>query len=148
MTYPLHERRIWDWALDLARQVSTLSKDPSTKVGAVIFDDRRRLVSAGYNGLPRGVEDRPDRLRDRETKLKMVLHAEKNAVSFATAPLDGATLMCTHPCCTQCTALLIQVGIRHVCWPKPDPVFAERWADDLRLAREMFDEAGVSIHEF
>jgi len=147
MTHPLAEPRIWDWALRMARTVSEMSKDPSTQVGAVIFDQHRRLVSAGYNGLPRGVEDSPRRLFDRETKLKMTIHAEKNAVNFATAPLHGSTLMCTHPCCTQCTAVLIQVGVKTVCWPKPDGLFAERWADDLRLSKEMFDEAGVTIDE-
>ena len=147
MTYPLHEPRIWDWALRMADTVSELSKDPSTKVGAVIFDKNRRLISAGYNGLPRGVKDSSERLYDRETKLKMTLHAEMNAVSFATAPLEGSTLICTHPCCTQCTALLIQVGVAHVCWPRPDARFLERWKPDIILSKQMFDEAGVAIHE-
>lgn len=147
MVFILHEERIWTWAVDMARHISKLSKDPSTQVGAIIFDDKRRLVSAGYNGLPRGVEDSPRRLQDRETKLKMTLHAEKNAVSFATVPLDGSTLVCTHPCCTQCAAMLIQVGVKHVCWPRPEREFAMRWKEDLILAKQMFGEAGVMVHE-
>lgn len=147
MGHPLREHRIWDWALGMARHVSLLSKDPSTQVGAVIFDDRRRIVSAGYNGLPRGVEDSEKRLTDRNTKLKMTLHAEKNAISFATGPLEGATLMCTHPCCTQCAALIIQVGISRVCWPRPNKEFMARWKEDLALSKEMFDEAGVYVDE-
>lgn len=144
--FQFEERRLWTWAIDMAKHVSLLSKDPSTKVGAVIFDEKRRLVSTGYNGLPRGVEDSPERLSNRETKYKMTLHAERNAMAFATAPLDGATLFCTHPCCTQCAAQAIQMGIKHVCWPTPDPVFAQRWADDIKLSMEMFDEAGVTTH--
>lgn len=144
--FQFEERRLWTWAIDMAKHVSLLSKDPSTKVGAVIFDEKRRLVSTGYNGLPRGVEDSPERLSNRETKYKMTLHAERNAMAFATAPLDGATLFCTHPCCTQCAAQAIQMGIKHVCWPTPDPVFAQRWADDIKLSIEMFDEAGVTTH--
>lgn len=140
------EERLWQWAIDMAKHVSKLSKDPSTKVGAVIFDDKRRLVSAGYNGLARGVEDKPERLLDRETKYKMILHAERNAMAFATAPLEGATLFCTHPCCTQCAAQVIQMGIKHVCWPTPQIEFSDRWADDLKLSMEMFNEAGVSVH--
>jgi len=138
--------RMWYWAKGMARHVSKLSKDPSTKVGAVIFDNKRRLISAGYNGFARGVQDSSTRLRDRDTKLKMTLHAEKNAIAFATAPLDGATLFCTHPCCTQCAAMIIQVGIKHVCWPRPDAAFVKRWADDMALSKEMFAEAGVHIH--
>lgn len=144
--FQFEERRLWTWAIDMAKHVSVLSKDPSTKVGAVIFDEKRRLVSTGYNGLPRGVEDSPERLSNRETKYKMTLHAERNAMAFATAPLDGATLFCTHPCCTQCAAQAIQMGIKHVCWPTPDPVFAQRWVDDIKLSMEMFDEAGVTTH--
>ena len=146
VTFPFEDQRLWTWAIDMAKHVSKLSKDPSTKVGAVIFDDKRRLVSAGYNGLPRGVEDRVDRLSDRETKYKMILHAERNAMAFATGSLEGATLFCTHPYCTQCAAQAIQMGIKHVCWPTPDEAFSDRWAKDLELSMEMFNEAGVMTH--
>jgi len=147
MSFPLDEQRIWDWALGMAQHVAKLSKDPSTKVGAVIFDGKRRIISAGYNGLPRGVEDYPSRLHNRDLKLKMTLHAEKNAISFATGQLEGSTIMVTHPCCTQCAALLIQNGVAHVCWPAPTSEFKLRWMDDLALAEQMFNEAGVKIHE-
>ncbi|NCA14162.1 MAG: hypothetical protein EBS89_08535, partial [Proteobacteria bacterium] len=74
----------WDrWFLGLAHYVSTASKDPSTKVGAVIVDAERRVVSVGYNGLPRGVEDSEERLHNREVKYKMIIHAERNAILFA-----------------------------------------------------------------
>ena len=42
---------------NLAKHIGSWSKDPSTKVGAVIVDDKNRIVSVGYNGFPRGVED-------------------------------------------------------------------------------------------
>src|ERR1051326_2813900 len=52
----------WDRRfLELAKHVSSWSKDPSTKVGAVIVDANRRVVATGYNGFPRGVEDTPER---------------------------------------------------------------------------------------
>jgi len=145
--YPLDTERLQSWAIDMARHVAKLSKDPSTKVGAVLFDSKRRFVSAGYNGLPRGVEDKPERLTDRDVKYKMIRHAEANAIAFATAPLDGATLVVTHPCCAQCAGAAIQAGVAHVVWPKPDAAFTKRWADDLHLVQEMFQEAGVHIHE-
>jgi len=145
--YPLNTERLQSWAIDMAKHVAQLSKDPSTKVGAILLDSKRRFVSAGYNGLPRGVEDKPERLMDREVKYKMIRHAEANAIAFATAPLDGATLVVTHPCCAQCAGAAIQAGIAHVVWSKPDAAFTKRWADDLVLVREMFKEAGVEIHE-
>lgn len=146
MTFAFEEDRLWKWAVGTAKHVATLSKDPSTKVGAVIFDDKKRLVSAGYNGLPRGVLDSEARLTNRDLKYKMILHAEVNALSFATAPVEGSTLFCTHPCCTQCAAQLIQRGVKHVCWPTPEAAFAKRWADDLALSMEMLTEAGVRMH--
>jgi dCMP deaminase len=147
MTNPLGTPRLQDWALGMARHVAKLSKDPSTQVGAVIFDPKRRLVSAGYNGFARGVPDDPALLMDRDKKYKLILHAEKNAILFATAPLEGCTLVVTHPCCAQCAALLVQAGIRHVLWPTPDAAFLARWYEDLKLTRLQFEAAGVEIKE-
>lgn len=144
--FEFEEERMWDWAIGLAQHVSLLSKDPSTKVGAAIFDDKRRLISVGYNGFARGVEDSPKRLWDRETKYKMILHAERNAIAFATTSLEGSTLFCTHPCCVQCAAQVIQMGIKHVCWSTSDRDYVERWAADTKLSMEMLNEAGVTVH--
>lgn len=45
----------WDeYFLNIAKTVAERSKDPSTKVGAVIIDKHRRPVSFGYNGLIQG----------------------------------------------------------------------------------------------
>ncbi len=145
--YPLNTTRLEGWAIDMARHVAKLSKDPSTRVGAVIFTPERRFISAGYNGLPRGVADTEERLTNRDVKYKMIRHAEANAISFATAPLVGATLVATHPCCAQCAGAAIQAGVAHLVWPKPEPTFAARWADDMRLVRDMCFEAEVEIHE-
>lgn len=144
---PLDTPRLQTWALEMAQHVAKLSKDPSTKVGAVIFDPKRRLVSAGYNGFARGVADTDARLHDRDTKYRLVLHAEKNAIMFATAPLEGCTLVVTHPCCAQCAALTIQSGIRHVVWPKPTGEFMSRWADEYAFSLAQFGEAGVQVEE-
>jgi dCMP deaminase len=147
MTNPIDTPRLQDWAMGMARHIATLSKDPSTKVGAVIFDPKRRIVSAGYNGFARGVPDDPTLLENRDTKYKLILHAEKNAILFATAPLDGCTLVVTHPCCAQCAALLVQAGIKHVIWPKPDGAFLARWGEDLKLTDMQFHAAGVEVRE-
>lgn len=144
---PIDTPRLQEWAMDMALHVSKLSKDPSTRVGAVIFDNKRRIVSAGYNGFARGVLDTPARLQTRDTKLKLTLHAEKNAILFATAPLDGATLVVTHPCCAQCAAQVVQAGIAHVMWRRPTTEFATRWAEDLALTHAQFAEAGVTVTE-
>lgn len=145
MSNPLDTQQLQSWALGMAEHVAKLSKDPSTKVGAVIFDEKRRIISAGYNGFARGVEDTAERLENRDVKYKLVLHAEKNAILFATAPLEGCTLVVTHPCCAQCAAQVIQAGIKTVIWSKPDDTFVARWRDDLALTMAQFDEAGVRV---
>jgi dCMP deaminase len=147
MTNPLDTARLKDWAFGMARHVALLSKDPSTKVGAVIFDDKRRIISAGYNGFARGVKDKAERLLDRETKYKLTIHAEKNAIMFATGNLDGATIVVTHPCCAQCAAMVIQSGIKHVMWPRPTKEFMSRWADDYAYTLAQFWEANVGVEE-
>lgn len=147
MSNPIDTQRLQHWALDMAKHVATLSKDPSTKVGAVIFDTKRRLVSAGYNGFARGVRDTAERLENRDIKYRMIIHAEKNAIMFATAPLAGCTLVVTHPCCAQCAALVIQSGIQHVIWPEPSAAFMQRWGDDYQLTMCQFNEAGVTAQE-
>ena len=147
MSNSINTTQLQGWALGMAEHVAKLSKDPSTKVGAVIFDDKRRIVSAGYNGFARGVKDTSSRLHDRDTKYKLTLHAEANAILFATGALDGCTIVVTHPCCAQCAAQIIQAGIKHVVWPHPSREFLMRWKDNLTLSIDQFIEAGVEVHE-
>ncbi len=140
---------LWDHRfLDMAAFVANWSKDPSTKCGAVIVDWYRRIVSIGYNGFPRGVVDSDERLHDRETKYKLVVHAERNALLFARGPLMGYTLY-THPflSCSQCAAMVIQVGISRVVAPslKHGTETWERWREDVELAKSMYLEAGVKV---
>ena len=66
--------------LRMALLCAQMSKDPNTQVGAVIVGPDREVRSTGFNGLPRGVADTAERLHDRETKLKLIVHAEMNAV--------------------------------------------------------------------
>ena len=44
---------------DLAGEVATWSKDPSKKVGAIIVGNHGQVLSQGYNGFPRGMDDDP-----------------------------------------------------------------------------------------
>lgn len=143
-----NELENWDIRfLDLCKLVSTWSKDPSTKVGAVIVDENRRIVSIGFNGLPAGVEDTPERLVDRDNKLHMVVHGDANAILFAQRDLRGCT-MYTYPFhpCARCAGLIIQSGIISVISPEAPEEVETRWGDSLSVAREMFDEAGVELY--
>lgn len=134
----------WDRRmLEMAYQISTWSKDPSTKVGAVITDKDYRVISVGYNGLPKAVEDKEERLNNRELKYKIIVHAERNAMLFAKCPLDYCTLFTVPfmPCAT-CASMVIQAGIKRVVAPYNEN---PRWVEDFKLTEELFTEAGVQL---
>lgn len=137
----------WDLRfLGLAKFVSSWSKDPSTKVGACIADEDNRIVSVGYNGFARGVQDTPDRLDNRETKYKLVIHAERNALLFARRDLRGCTLY-TSPffTCSVCASMVIQAGVSRVVSGFGTFEQEARWYAETELARGIYIEAGVNF---
>jgi dCMP deaminase len=135
----------WDKRfLGLAQHVSAWSKDPSTKVGAVVVDQHHRVISLGFNGFARGVVDSEERLNDRETKYKMVVHAESNALLFAKMDMWDATIyVWPFMPCAACAAKIIQAGIKRVVAPEASPELKERWGTDMKLTEQMFKEVGI-----
>jgi dCMP deaminase len=75
--------------LDLAAVVASWSRDPSTKVGAVIVRPDKTIASVGYNGFPRQMRDTPERYADREEKYSRIIHAEVNALLHARESVTG-----------------------------------------------------------
>lgn len=126
----------------VAREISTWSKDPSTRVGAVVVDERNRIVATGYNGFPRGVDDRPERYEDREVKYRMIVHAEANCILNAVAPLDGCAMVTMKAPCSECTKLIVQSGIAVVVY---DEEPHDHWIEDAEYAATMFAETGVVV---
>lgn len=137
--------------MDLAEQVSTWSKDPNTKVGAVIVGSKGQILTQGYNGFPRGIRDTEKRLEDREKKLSLVVHAEMNAIFNATyngVSLDGSTLFVYGlPVCSECAKGIIQVGISKVVIVRDKISIRPHWEESWKMTKEMFREAGVIIFE-
>ena len=132
--------------MEMAHLVSTWSKDPSTQVGAVITDDKHRIISVGFNGEPRGVLEP----LTRERKLLRTIHAEQNAMAFAGRDLTGCRIYITHPPCAQCAAMIVQRGLAIVCYDVRDlnNGYLERWKDSLDEANRMLHESNVSIIPF
>jgi dCMP deaminase len=136
-----------------------MSKDPTTKVGAIIVGLNREIRSAGFNGFPRGIEDSHERLYDRDLKLKLMVHAEMNAILAATmvgVPLRNCTMYIAaidaernvwggNPC-TRCTVELIQSGINSIV-SLPISTAPSRWTEDLNFARLLLDEADINYEE-
>lgn len=132
----------WDKRyLELAKLVSSWSKDPSTKVGAVIVDPNNKIISVGFNGLPQYVPDDPEILNDRDRKYQHIIHAEMNAILTAQRDLTGYTIY-TYPFapCPQCASAIIQTGIIRVVSVRCED---SRWVDRLEQAKSFFDMADV-----
>ncbi len=137
----------WDKRfLELAEMVAGWSKDPSTQCGNAIVRPDKSIVSVGFNGFPRAIEDTDELLNDRPEKYKRMVHSEMNAILNAQGPVAGFTLYnWPGQCCSRCAVHVIQAGIIRVVsleidWDDP---FVKRWEEDMKLSEQLFFEAGV-----
>jgi dCMP deaminase len=131
------------------------SKDPSTKVGAVVVNFELQKEFLGYNGFPPGILDTDERLSDRELKNKLVTHAEANALRKAGDLAQRATLYVwptfTIPAvCHECAKLAVHYKVREiVSWALPEVLTEdqqarlERWKDSIELSKTILREGGV-----
>jgi dCMP deaminase len=134
--------------LEIARATSKLSKDQSSKVGALILGTSQEVLSLGYNGAPRGcAADEDERATTRPEKYFWFSHAELNAITNAArvgTALEGGVLVVTHPPCIDCARAIVQAGIREVYTLTPDDDFRKRWAESMERTDRLFQECGVT----
>ena len=137
--------------LGIVREVAKLSKDPSTQVGALVLGPRQEARSFGYNGAPRGCSaDEDERFRTRPEKYFWASHAELNAITNAVSvgtPLEGSSIIVTHPPCMDCARAIVQAGIKQVFTVMPSNEFIGRWAEHMARSQRLFDECGVEYCE-
>ena len=134
----------WDKRfLEMAKLISTWSKDPSTQVGTIAVRNRT-VIAQGYNGFPRSIKD-DERYNNRTIKYKYIVHSEMNAIFNAAengVSLRDSTIYTVGlPVCHDCAKGLIQVGIKRVVTPEIET--PERWLESLALTEQMFEEAGI-----
>lgn len=142
----------WDeYFMKTVYLVASKSKDPRTKIGAVLVRDNR-IIATGYNGFPIGVLDSEERYNDRPTKYKFVVHAEANSIlSCAYAGIsskDASLYTQGFPCC-DCMKSIIQGGVKsviiHKQWPDMD---SQAWSESCKISEEMSIENGINISVF
>lgn len=109
----------WDeYFMGLAHLSALRSKDPNTQVGACIVDEDKKVVSIGYNGMPRGCDDDKmpwDREGDfKKTKYAYVVHAELNAILNSPRTLKDTILYVSLFPCNECAKAIIQSGIKKI----------------------------------
>jgi dCMP deaminase len=136
-----------------AKLISEMSKDPSTKCGAVIVRPREnaapKIVSKGFNGFPIKTKDEPELYEDRELKLDRVVHAELNAIIQAATDLHDCWIYTWPPgwggSCARCSAHIIQAGISKLVHIRDESDFGSRWKESSQRGLDMYEEAGVLV---
>lgn len=98
--------------MNIAEAVAAKSKDPSSKMGCVIVDKNKRVVSLGYNGLVQGADESKMTLSERPMKYYFAIHSEMNALIFAHQDLTGCTIYNRVATCENCLKYCLQAGIK------------------------------------
>lgn len=134
--------------LALSELVASWSKDPSRGVGAAIVSPTKQIIATGFNGLPRSIEDRPERL-ERPAKYDLIVHAEMNAIvqcaRNAVSP-EGCAIYSSFFPCINCAIAIVQAGIAAVVTYRPARG-DEHWLDSIEKSRTVLAEAGVEFLE-
>ncbi len=141
-------RPSWD---EYFRQITTLVAERSTclrrSVGATLVLEKR-VLATGYNGAPQGLSHCLEIgcLREKEGipsgerhELCRGIHAEQNVIIQAARygiSIVGSTLYCTNLPCVICTKMLINSGVKKIC-------YWDGYPD--KLAFDMLEEAGIEL---
>jgi dCMP deaminase len=142
----------WDeYYLQGAQWAATRSKDPSTKVGAVLVSRYNRVLSTGYNGFAPGVADAAERLNQREVKYELTIHAEENALLGCDRDdAQGSTLyVWGAPVCERCMSRAIAMGVSRVVYDYDLLLVSvcthDKWVRSWEVAKQLAEEAGVTV---
>ncbi len=130
--------------MSVAESSAQLSKDPITKVGAVLVKNRR-IKSTGFNGAPQSFPDElvpttnGEHLIDQ--KNTYMCHAELNAVlnyDGNITDLKDSDIYVTVSPCSKCACMLAQVGVKRV-------IYKEKYhrAEETDAAEYILDKCGV-----
>jgi dCMP deaminase len=138
----------WDrrW-LDLATMIGSWSKDRSRGVGCVFVGSANQILSTGYNGLPRGIDDDVKERHERPEKYDWFEHAERNAIYNAARSgtiLHGSEVYSSLFPCVACARAIVQVGASTVVAHHPD-LDDDRWGREFEMSMAMLKEAGVTL---
>lgn len=135
----------WDIRyIELANHISSWSKDPSTKCGAVIVRPDKTIAGVGYNGFPRYMGDYSSRYINREDKYSRVVHCEMNAILNCRdqSLVNYKLYLWPFLSCDRCAVHVINSGISEVYYPESG---RDRWREYHDLSVEYFSECGVSV---
>lgn len=136
--------------MNIANVVASKSKDPSTKVGAIVVDtESKRILATGYNGFPTGVEETPERW-ERPCKYDYVVHAEANCIAAAARfgiYLSGSTLFVTMHPCVDCAKHIAASGIKNIFYIEAElkQKNDREWINHLNNAKSILAESNITL---
>ena len=136
-------RPTWDQYFGMQTTVIAMrSDDEETKIGAIIVDDRNRVIATGYNGTPAGTtfpKTRPE-------KYPFMIHAEANAIISAKADLEGCILYVSkYFPCTSCAGMIVNSGIKEVVTVNRDEPETASGVWNTVDSGKIFEQAGVRV---
>jgi dCMP deaminase len=135
-----------EYFMTLALVASLKSKDTSTQVGAVIIDNKtRKVISSGYNGFPRYLDD-SQIPQTRPEKYLYVVHAELNAILHAERNLSDCTLYVTSFPCSECMKAIIQTGIKTVIYLSE--LSGDDWESSRNATMKLAELAKIDVRRF
>ena len=140
----------WDeYFMGVAKLSGMRSKDPNTQVGACIVSSENKILSMGYNGLPRGCSDdefpwarEGDPL---DNKYVYTAHSELNAIlNYRGGSLEGSKMYVTLFPCNECAKAIIQSGIKTIVYGE------DKYADSVSViaSKRMLNAAGVRYYKY
>lgn len=127
-----------------ALEIASMSKDVSTKVGAVIARGKYE-ISSGYNGFIPLIPDLPEYLNDRDMRLALTDHAERNAVDASAQDMNGCTIYVTAPPCHECAKAIAKAGIKKVIHLPGSVGLMERYAWSFKIAALIFKYYEIEV---
>jgi len=152
------DMRSWDtwdtYFMDMVTLVASKSKDRSMKCGTVVVGEGNTILTTGYNGFPRGVDDDNEEYHKRPAKYAWTEHGERNAIYNAARNgiklLDSRAYITGYPC-VDCARAIVQAGITEIIIPtkKNDPFFKmgrwDDWAESFKQAEELLKAGKVMV---
>ena len=139
----------WDeYFMGIALFTSLRSKDPSSKVGAVIVNQKNHIVGTGYNGFISGVDESSfswNREGDwLHTKYPYVVHAEANAIlNSTTSNMEDCRIYTTLYPCNECAKKIAQKEIKQVIF-----LSEKHSEEEFHIASvKIFEAAGINTRQ-
>jgi dCMP deaminase len=131
--------------MGIAHLSALRSKDTNTKVGAVIIDNDNKVVSIGYNGFPRGVDDSKYPMNREgdylDTKYPYIVHAELNAILNAPRSVKDCTMYVTLFPCNECAKAIIQSSITKIVFESNK----YKDTDAVKASIRMLTDSGIEL---